>query len=161
MHHGIGHMVGGGVVTWPGGRSGQHLPPPPWTTPPSPPARVKGHNTSPLDNTTLAPPPPGQHLPPQAMVKGHNTSPRDYAQAGGTHPIGMHSCLFKFQSIFSFIYHHCETEWEFSNPLEKDKIYWTSCTMKNDAIRKQQFETGKIFNHVSSCCSSDSTFCCG
>ena len=65
---------------------------PPWTTPPPPPPLGPGHNTS--------PPPP--------LGPGHNTSPPpfwdqvttprpslppDYAQAGGMHPTGMHSCL--------------------------------------------------------------------
>ena len=67
------------------GQRSQHLPTYPGskvTT--SPPARVKGHNTFP---------------PPR--VKGHNTSPSKpsplppgyYAQAGGMHPTGMHSCF--------------------------------------------------------------------
>ena len=73
MHHGIGHMVRGG-------RGADNTSPPPWeqvTTPP------------PLGTRS-------QHLPPPTLEPGHNTSlppPRDYAQAGGTHPTGMHSCL--------------------------------------------------------------------
>ena len=70
-----------GHNTSPPGTRSQHLhPPPPWsgskvTTPPP---LGPGHNTS---------------LPlPLVRVKGHNTSPQDYAQAGRTHPTGMHSC---------------------------------------------------------------------
>ena len=73
---------------------------------------IPGHNTSLLQPWTT-PPPPGtrsQHLPPSPPGPGHNTSlppfppgtrsqhfppPPPYAQAGGTHPTGMHSCLTK------------------------------------------------------------------
>ena len=64
----------------------QHLPPSPRTwsqhLPPGP-----GHNTSPPPgpghNTSLPPGTWSQYLPPP---------PWDYAQVGGTHPTGMHSC---------------------------------------------------------------------
>ena len=38
-----------------------------------------------VDNTKRQPPPPGQY---------HHLTPRHYAQAGGTHPIGMHSSYY-------------------------------------------------------------------
>ena len=75
----------------PPGPGGQHPPPPDMvTTPPSlPPDMVTTPPSLPLGpggQHTTTPPPP-RH--------GHNTPalPRDYAQAGGTHPTGMHSCL--------------------------------------------------------------------
>ena len=65
-------------------------PPPPdqVTTPPSPPPRTRSQH--------LPPPPPrtrSQHLP----------LPRDYAQAGGTPPNGMHSCLHWFCCVGSIL----------------------------------------------------------
>ena len=91
-----------------GGGGGQHQRSntPPWpgskvTTPP-PGSKV----TTPPPGSKVITPPPGSKVitPPLARVKGHNTSPRPgskvttpphprhYAQAGSTHPTGMHSC---------------------------------------------------------------------
>ena len=106
----------------PGTRS-QHLPPPRTRSqhlppPPPPPPLGPVHNTStprdqvttppsPWDQVTTPPPPPrtrSQNLPPPGP--GHNTSlphPRDYAQAGGTHPTGMHSCFVFFKLAESHV----------------------------------------------------------
>ena len=77
------------------------------TTPPFPPG--PGHNTPlpPRDLVTtppspgtwsqypLPPPGPGHNTPspPRDLVTTPPSPPPDYAQAGGTHPTGMHSCI--------------------------------------------------------------------
>ena len=79
---------GGGVqhqrsTTFSPGTRSQHLPAP-WdqvTTPPSP-----WTTPAPLPGTRSQHPPPS--LPPWTTPP-----PPDYAQAGGTHPTGMHYCL--------------------------------------------------------------------
>ena len=78
------------------------------TTPPSPPPQdqdttppyPRDQDTtppSPQDQDTTSPSPQDQDTTPPSLPPGpgHNTSlrPRDYAQGGGTHPTGMHSCL--------------------------------------------------------------------
>ena len=83
----------------PGTRS-QYLPPPgTWSQHLPSPGTQSQHllPPGPGHNTSLPPGTRSQHLPPLPPGPGHNTSlppPRDYAQAGGTHYTGMHSCSF-------------------------------------------------------------------
>ena len=85
-------------------------PPFPWTTPPSPPGTRSQHLPPPGTRSQHLPPSPSPRnqvttphsLPwdqvttsPSPLGPGHNSSlppPPDYAQVGGTHPTGMHSC---------------------------------------------------------------------
>ena len=107
MHHVINHMVRRGEWTTPpppAGTRSQHLPPPPlgpgldntfpppwdqvWTTPPPPPWDQVW--------TIPSPPPLGPGLdntsPPLGPGLDNTSPPPGYAQAGGTHPTGMHPC---------------------------------------------------------------------
>ena len=61
--------------------SNYNQPPPPGTRSQHPPPPGPGHNTP------LPPPTRSQHSPWDQV-----TTPQDYAQAGGTHPTGMHTC---------------------------------------------------------------------
>ena len=68
----------------------QHLPPPPGNTS----LPLLDSTCPPLDNTSLPPPPwTTPPFPPPPSDQVTTPSPRDYAQAGGTHPTGMHSCI--------------------------------------------------------------------
>ena len=115
VHHGTGHMVGGGGPVR-GGR-GIHHPldrttpqeersftshpmdrttnnHPPWTGPPAPlPRKERSLICHPPDIHPLPPPPPPRTGPPPPPHMGTTV----YAQAGGTHPTGMHSCSVNFR----------------------------------------------------------------
>ena len=124
---------GGGGGRWSTPKDQVTTPPPPprtWTwdlvTTPPPPHLGHGHNTHPPPphlghGHNTHPPPPGtwsQHLPPSPpptwdMVTTP-TPPLDYAQAGGTHPTGMHSsflwiCL-NFAILSDLIYHNSKVQ---------------------------------------------------
>ena len=76
---------------------GQHLPPP-WATPPSPwttpPPWLGSKVTTPPPWTTPPPPWLGSKVTtPPSPLDNIPPPPRDYAQAGGTHLTGMHSCF--------------------------------------------------------------------
>ena len=101
----------------------QHLPPPPpgsdqvTTIPPPPPPGSDQVTTPPppQDQTKLQhlPPPPGSDqvtTPPPPPGSDQVTTPpppRDYAQAGGTHPTGMHSCFIGTIFICGAIFQVC------------------------------------------------------
>ena len=106
MHHGIGHMVWGrwscpgrGEVVLSRGRGAIHPPPPDRTTSPSPqtgppltPRKERSLTTPPpppQEGKVIDPQPPNPQPPPPPL---HTGTPV-YAQAGGTHPTGMHSCF--------------------------------------------------------------------
>ena len=64
---------------------------------------TKGHNTSPLPvpghNTSPPPPGPGHNTsPPPSRTRSQHLPP-DYAQAGSTHPTGMHSSYLSFSIL--------------------------------------------------------------
>ena len=94
------------------------------TTPPPPRIRP-GYNTPhrmrPGYNTSLPPRMrPGYNTPPPPpkMRPGYNTSPRDYAQVGGTHPTGMHSCFLDVKPSNLNVWQkeafcHCIDGWNF------------------------------------------------